>query len=137
MKTTSNEGNLKILKVEYLSYHWSDLSQILYFISYLDQPNGRQPQKRWNISASTDLIRSYSNYNLRLYVFIKPGLICQIDRKSERKSWVCLKSSQLVSKLNWKCTANKDNWCWSGGRKKVCMWLCSKTILFSKVQCSI
>jgi hypothetical protein len=47
-KTTSNgrwpqmEDNLKILKVEYLSNHWSDLPQILNLSS------GDQTKNAWN-----------------------------------------------------------------------------------------
>ena len=68
------EDDLKRLKVEYLSNHWSDLPQVLNLSLYLNLklrgPNlnwvlldikmtssGRQPQYyKWNISATTDQI---------------------------------------------------------------------------------
>ena len=46
------EDDLKILNIEYLSNHWSDLIQML------NDPNGRQPQ---NIKSRI----SYPNFKLK------------------------------------------------------------------------
>jgi hypothetical protein len=65
------EDNLKILKVEYLSNHWSDLSQI-WNLSLWDQTkikncsNRRQPPNIKSEISQQPLIGSYSNVKLEL-----------------------------------------------------------------------
>ena len=90
MKTTSNgrcpsmEEDLKKWKVEILSNHWSDLTQIWY-LSYLVKPectftkisnkndlqwkttsNGRKPQNIKSRISQQPLVGSYSNLKLKL-----------------------------------------------------------------------
>ena len=65
------EDNLKILKVEYFSNHWSDLSQI-WNLSLWDQTkikncsNRRQPPNIKSEISQQPLIGSYSNVKLEL-----------------------------------------------------------------------
>jgi hypothetical protein len=80
MKTTSNgrwppmKDNLKILKVEYLTNHWSDLPQIidlssgdqikLKILEMKTTSNGRWPQNIKSWISQQPLIRSSSNLEL-------------------------------------------------------------------------